>query len=214
MTVKKWDDSTVLELLKNNSDKPYRWFMENSSGVLIWCHYNGGIRYWREKAGFKVRRVFTENYVLKFLKENIDKPASWFGSNDSIIVNWCENNGGWDNWKAKAGVKDKIIWDEASAMEILEKNKKEDFKWFKAYYPRLVQFCLKNGGWRKWAKNAGLVNASKTRNEQTILEDLRKYRGKDINLTWLINNETSLVRWCYRNGGLKFWVAKAGLITK
>lgn len=215
MPAKKWDEKVITKILKRNKNKSFSWFQENLPNVVQWCAMNGGIRYWREKVGLKVRTKFTEENVLAELKENIDKNANWFKRYKTNLVNWCENNGGWDNWKAKVGIKDKEKLTEEFIMEVLQENKDQNFEWFKENYIDIVRFCVNNGGWREWAKKAGVTTVSKIRNEETILDDLKKYRDKeDLTYTWLIENEPSLVRWCYRNGGLKYWVAKAGLTIK
>lgn len=203
-----WNTDKVLTVLNDNRDKPMQWFYENYSTMIQWCHRNGGIRKWKKMVGRQSRALLNEQTVIEIFENNKDKLDTWFSSNEPSVVQWCKRHGGWDYWIAKIGIQRKNKWNAVSVIAFLSANKEKPFDWFRDE-KGLTSWCSSHGGWRKWAKEAGL-KCKTNWNEQKVLSKLMENKEKD--LMWFINNEQALVRWCYRHGGLKHWAELAGVI--
>ena len=201
----KYDYNLVLTIFNNNRDKNMQWFHENYATMIQWCRNNGGIRKWKKIVGRSSRRLFNEIEITKILEENKDKNPTWFLYNEPSVVQWCKRHGGWDYWYNKLGIKNNDF-NAIIIMRLLEENKDKSNSWFRK--EGIIKWCEDHGSWEKWAKEAGIKHYIKWNGEKVLL----KFKeNSDKKLMWFITNEQPMVRWCYRNGGLKYWAELAGI---
>jgi hypothetical protein len=106
----------------------------------------------------------------------------------------------------------KVKWNSERVLAVLKRNKNRSFSWFQSNYYGITGWCSYHGGWRKWAKAAGVTTASETRDLETVIAFFRKHKRKE--LMWFIKNHPNLVRWCYRNykpDGLRHFAGLGGV---
>lgn len=215
----KWTPERATALFKKYDNKPMQWFYDNYSSLIQWCNNNGGIIYWKKRVKKSdivrtAKRIFNDETVLKILKTYTKYTAESIRGIDSSIVSWCEKHGGWESWIVRAGIKHKEKWIEKKVLAVLKENRDRSYGWFKFNYEGISGWCSAHGGWRKWAREAGVTTASETRTTDNVIAFFREHKDKE--LMWFIKKHPNLVRWCYRNfdpasEGLRHFAALGGI---
>jgi len=160
------------------------------------------------------KQDFTDSVVFELLEgcKKEGKTAEWIADNHSFIIEWCRENGGWVKWLKKVNIKYKPKWNEEKILNVLSANKNRDRKWFlnNEEYTTIIGWAARNGGWKKLAEKAGLLNYNKRRTPENILEFLTENKNKTP--MWVITNHNAIYKWCTRNGGFPSWAKKSGMI--